>query len=92
MIEAGVGDLVWRIRDDQAQVRYSVVGRSRHQVTPCAICVVHRKKTRSTGFLVWASTGVDSFMIWASKSSRRFFSLGLKTKCEEVCRFTPQNR
>jgi hypothetical protein len=25
-IEAGVGDLVQRIRDDQAQVRYSVAG------------------------------------------------------------------
>jgi hypothetical protein len=25
-IEAGVGDLVWKIGDDQAQVRYSVAG------------------------------------------------------------------
>jgi hypothetical protein len=52
MIEAGVGDLVWRIRDDQAQVWYSVAGQLGGQVMPCAICIVHMEETRSAGFLV----------------------------------------
>jgi hypothetical protein len=34
-----------------AQVGYSVVGRSRAQVAPCAICTVH-VETRSADFLV----------------------------------------
>jgi hypothetical protein len=34
-----------------AQVRYSVAGRSRGRVTPCAVCTWH-VETRSTGFLV----------------------------------------
>jgi hypothetical protein len=34
-----------------AQVGYSVVGRSRGQVTLCAVCTVH-VETRSAGFLV----------------------------------------
>jgi hypothetical protein len=50
-IVAEVGDLVQRIEDGQAQVRYSVAGRSRGMETLCAICTVH-KEMRSTGFLV----------------------------------------
>jgi hypothetical protein len=50
-IEIGVGDLVQMIRNDQAQVGYSVAGRSRGQVTLCAVCTVH-KETRSANFLV----------------------------------------
>jgi hypothetical protein len=34
-----------------AQVGYSVAGRSRVQVAPCAVCTWH-VETRSTGFLV----------------------------------------
>jgi hypothetical protein len=48
---AGVGDLVQRTGDGQAQVGYSVVGRSGGQVTPCAVCTMH-KETRSADFLV----------------------------------------
>jgi hypothetical protein len=33
-----------------------------------------------------------SFVIWPTKSPRRFFGLNLKTKWEQVYRFTPQNR
>jgi hypothetical protein len=33
------------------KVGYSVAGRSGGQVTPCAVCTVH-KETRSAGFLV----------------------------------------
>jgi hypothetical protein len=47
---AVVGDLVQRIGDSQAQVRYSVVERSEGRVTPYAICTVH-EKARSTDFL-----------------------------------------
>jgi hypothetical protein len=34
-----------------AQVRYSVTGRSRDRVAPCAVCTVH-VETRSACFLV----------------------------------------
>jgi hypothetical protein len=34
-----------------ALVGYSVVGRSRGRVAPCAVCTVH-VETRSAGFLV----------------------------------------
>jgi hypothetical protein len=34
-----------------AQVGYSVAGRSRGRVAPCAVCTVH-VETRSVGFLV----------------------------------------
>jgi alpha-D-ribose 1-methylphosphonate 5-triphosphate synthase subunit PhnG len=50
-IEAGVGDLVQRIEDGQAQVGYSVAGRSRGRVTLCAVCAMH-KEIRSADFLV----------------------------------------
>jgi hypothetical protein len=43
---------VQRIGDDQAQVGYSVVGRSGGRVTPCAIRIIHVEETRSTGFPV----------------------------------------
>jgi hypothetical protein len=50
-IEAGVGNLVWRIGDDQAQVGYSVAGRSGGRVTSCAIRIVHVDEMISVGFL-----------------------------------------
>jgi hypothetical protein len=50
-IMAGVEDRVWRTRDGQAQVGYSVAGRTRGQVMLCAVCTVH-EETRSVGFLV----------------------------------------
>jgi hypothetical protein len=50
-IEARVGDLVQRTGDGQAQVRYSVAGRSRGRVTLCAVCTMH-KEMRSVSFLV----------------------------------------
>jgi hypothetical protein len=52
MIEAGVGDLVQRIEDDQAQVGYSMTGRSEGRVMSCKICIVHMEEMRSAGFLV----------------------------------------
>jgi hypothetical protein len=50
-IMAGVEDRVWRTRDGQAQVGYSVAGRTRGQVMLCAVCTVH-EETRSVSFLV----------------------------------------
>jgi hypothetical protein len=51
-IEVGVEDLVRRIRDNQAQVRYLKAGRSGGGVTSCAIHIVHMEETRGAGFLV----------------------------------------
>jgi hypothetical protein len=75
-----------------AQVGYSVAGRSRGRVTPCAVCTGH-VETRSAGFLVepqnqgdggfpglGLKTGSSGLVIRASKSPRRFLSLDLKTK------------
>jgi hypothetical protein len=50
-IKAGVGDLVQRTRDGQAQVKYSVARGLRGRVTLCVVYTVH-KETRSVGFLV----------------------------------------
>jgi hypothetical protein len=81
-----------------AQVGYSVAGRSRGRVAPCAVCTWH-VETRSAGFLVepqnqggvgfpgfGLKTGSFGLVIWASKSPRRFLGLGLKTKWALVCR------
>jgi hypothetical protein len=51
-IEAGVGDVVQRTGNGQAQVEYLVVERSRGRVMLCVVCTVHNE-TRSAGFLVW---------------------------------------
>jgi hypothetical protein len=50
-IEVGVGDVLQRTGDSQAQVRYSIAERLRGRVTLCAVYTMH-KETRSTGFLV----------------------------------------
>jgi hypothetical protein len=81
-----------------AQVGYSVAGRSRGRVVPCAVCTGH-VETRSAGFLVelqnqggggfpglGLKTGSFDLVIWASKSPRRFLGWGLKTKWASVCR------
>jgi hypothetical protein len=81
-----------------AQVGYSVAGRSRGRVAPCAVCTGH-VETRSTGFLVepqnqggggfpglGLKTGSSSLVIWVSKSPRQFLGLDLKTKWVSVCR------
>jgi hypothetical protein len=79
-IEAGVGDLVRRIGDDQAQVRYSVAKRSGGRMMPCAIRIVHVEETRSAGFPVWASKSLQRFLGLSIKTKRRrFVSLRLKT-------------
>jgi hypothetical protein len=90
-IVAGVGDLVQRTRDGQAQVRYSVAGWSGGRVTLCAVSTMH-KKTRSASFLVepqtqgrWVVSGLASkllewfLLIWPQNRWLGFFGLGLKT-------------
>jgi hypothetical protein len=49
-IMIGVGDLMQRIRDGQAQVGYSVVEQSRGYVTLCVLYTY--KEMRSVSFLV----------------------------------------
>jgi hypothetical protein len=65
--------------EDQAQVDYSVAGRSGGWMMPCAILIVHVEETRSAGFSDWASKPVatvwwfvpqnhcDSFLVCVSK-------------------------
>jgi hypothetical protein len=84
---------VQRTRDGQAQVRYSVAGRSGGRVRS-VLC------TRRRGaHVTWLSlkTKVDRFfglgiktdscglVIWVSKSSRQFLAWDLKTRLSMVC-------
>jgi hypothetical protein len=68
-----------------AQVEYSVAGRSRGRVTPCAVCTWH-VETRSVGFLVepqnqgrWFVSGLTSkplgwfSPVWPQNWWQRFF-------------------
>jgi hypothetical protein len=81
-----------------AQVGYSVAGRSRGRVAPCAVCTWH-VETWSAGFLVepqnqggggfpglGLKSGSSGLVIWASKSPRQFVRLGLKTNWASVGR------
>jgi hypothetical protein len=55
-----------------AQVGYSVAGRSRGRVAPCAVCTVH-VDTRSASFLVEPQNQGRQFVSGlVSKSLRRF--------------------
>jgi hypothetical protein len=102
-IMAGLGDLVQRTGDGQAQVGYSLAGRSRGQVTLCMVCNVH-KEMSSVGFLVWPQnhglrfvSGLASKPLgWVSQfmpQNRllRFDNLGLKI-IVTVSWFEPQNQ
>jgi hypothetical protein len=74
-----------------AHVRYSVVGRSRGRVAPCAVCIVH-VETRSTGFLVepqnqgrrfvsgLASKLLGRFLAVCPQNLLRWFVSGLTSK------------
>jgi hypothetical protein len=103
-IVAGVGDLVWRTKDGQAQVRYSVVGRLGGRVTSCAVCTVH-EETRSVGFLVesqnqgrwfvrgFASKPLGRFLpIWPQNLCRRFLPVWPQNWLLRVSRFGTQNQ
>jgi hypothetical protein len=86
-IMAGVGDLVQKTGDSQAQVGYLVAGQSGDRVTLCVVCTMH-KETRSTDFLVepqnqgrWFVSGLASkpqgqfLLVWPQNRWRRFLSV-----------------
>jgi hypothetical protein len=78
-IEVGVGDLVQRTGDGEAQVRYSVAGRSRGQVTLYAVYTVHKKMT-NTGFLVQPQNQGRWFLpVWPQNRWLWFLWFDLKT-------------
>jgi hypothetical protein len=78
-IEAGVGDLVQRTGDGEAQIGYSVVRRSRGQVTLCAVYTMH-KEMRSMSFLVQPQNEGRRFLpVWPQNQWLRFLWFGLKT-------------
>jgi hypothetical protein len=62
-----------------AQVGYSVVGRSRGRMTPCAVCTVH-VETRSVGFLVEPQNQGRQFVsgLTSKPLGRILIGLGLK--------------
>jgi hypothetical protein len=83
-------------RDDQAQVRYSMAGRSGGRVTPCAVYTVHIE-TRSAGFMVEPQnqgrrfvSGLTSkplgqfLLVWCQNRWLKFSSLGLKTSNSDL--------
>jgi hypothetical protein len=77
-IMTGVGDLVQRTGDGQAQVGYSVLGWSSGRVTMCSVCTVHVKTGRYS-LVIWASKSPRRFFVWASKPSGLRF-VGWTTK------------
>jgi hypothetical protein len=62
-----------------AQVGYSVVGRSRGRVMPCAVCTWH-VETRSAGFLVEPQNHGRRFVSYLASKPLRLFSSGLASK------------
>jgi hypothetical protein len=103
-IEAGVGPLVQRIRDDQAQVGYSVVGRAGGRVMPFVIHNIHMEEMRKRGFsdlgskLVvmvsqWFGLKTTATVSWfePQNQGRRFGDLSLKITVA-ISWFVPQNQ
>jgi hypothetical protein len=89
-IEVGVGELEQRTGDGQAQVGYSVTGRSRGWVTLCAVCTVHKEK-RSASFLVQPQNqGRRVFRFGPQNRQLRFGDLIHKITAPVFC-FGPQN-
>jgi hypothetical protein len=74
-----------------AHVRYSVVGRSRGQVTLCAVYTVHIE-TRSAGFLVEPQNQGQRFVSGlASKPLRRFLPVWPQNRWRRFLAVWPQN-
>jgi hypothetical protein len=68
-IKVGVGDLMRRIGDNQAQVvEYSVARRLGGRLTPYVIRIIHVEEMKTTDFLVEAQTSGDGLVICAAKS------------------------
>jgi hypothetical protein len=64
-----------------AQVRYSVAGRLRGQVAPCAVCTVY-VKTRSAGFLVEPQNEGRRFVSGLVSKPLGWFLIGLCFKTD----------
>jgi hypothetical protein len=100
---AGVGDLVQRTDDGEAQVGYLVAKRSEGRVTLCAVCTVHKEK-RSACFLVCPQNQGQRFVsslaskllgrvsrFWPQNQGQRFISSLASKLLGRVSRFWPQN-
>jgi hypothetical protein len=59
-IETGVGNLVQRTGDDQAQVGYSVAGRLRGWVTLCVVYTMHKEMVSASKLRSTVSPGLAS--------------------------------
>jgi hypothetical protein len=82
---------VQRTGDSEAQVGYSMVGRSGGRVTPCVICTVHNE-TRSTGFLIEPQNQDRRISRFGPQNRQlRFGDFGLKITTT-VSWFGPQNQ
>jgi hypothetical protein len=64
------------------QVRYSVAGRSRGRVAPCAICTVH-VEMMSVGFLVEPQNQGRRFVSGLASKPLRWFLIGLDLKTDD---------
>jgi hypothetical protein len=64
-----------------AQVGYSVAGRLRCQVTPCAVCTIH-VETRSVGFLVEPQNQGRRFVSGLASNPLGWFLIGLGLKTD----------
>jgi hypothetical protein len=81
-IMAGVGDLVQRTGDGQAQVGHSVARWSRGGVMLCAVYTVHKEK-RSVGFLVEPQNQCQRFVSGLASKLLGLFVSGLASKSLE---------
>jgi hypothetical protein len=90
-IVARVGDLVQRTGDGQAQVGYLVVGRSRGQMTLCAVCTMY-KEASSACFLIWPQNhGRWFLLVWPQNRQLQFGDLSLKFT-STISLLAPQNQ
>jgi hypothetical protein len=74
-----------------AQVGYSVTGRSRGRVTPCAVCTVH-VETRSASLLVQHKKQGRRFVSSLASKPVATISPGLTSKSVVVLLVEPQNQ
>jgi hypothetical protein len=68
------------------QVGYSVAGRSRGLVTPCAVCTVH-EKTKSANFMIEPQNQGQRFVSGLASKPLRWFVSGFASK--PLGRFSP---
>jgi hypothetical protein len=64
-----------------AQVEYSVAGRLRRRVAPCAVCTVHME-TRSAGFLLEPQNQGRWFVSGLASKPLGLFHIGLGLKTD----------